>query len=203
MIKEIPKKILERYDNNKLYVRLRWRLCPFELIESLVPKKGTIIDIGCGYGILANLMYLKNKDRKIIGIDSSEKRINIAKRSNNQIRFLLSKAESFEINNFDAAIMSDFLHHINYGAQDKLLKEVYKRLNKNGTLIIQEICHKPFWKYLTVWIIDRILNPGKGIYYRKEEEIINLLSKIGFRVKKVRADKDLPLSDIIYLCKKI
>jgi 2-polyprenyl-3-methyl-5-hydroxy-6-metoxy-1,4-benzoquinol methylase len=203
MIKKIPKEILQKYKTNSTYIRLRWRLCPFELIESLVPEEGTIVDIGCGCGILANLMHLKHKERKIIGIDSSAKRIAIAKESNSEINFLLSQADNLEIKRFDAAVMSDFLHHIEYKTQIKLLKKIYQRINKNGILLIQEICYRPFWKYIAVWFADHILNPGKRAYYRKAEEMASLLSKTGFHVEIIKADKDLPLSDIIYLCRKL
>jgi 2-polyprenyl-3-methyl-5-hydroxy-6-metoxy-1,4-benzoquinol methylase len=149
------------------------------------------------------LLYLKNNKRKIIGIDSSIKRIEIAKRSNSNIIFLLGRVEDFKVMNFDASIMTDFLHHINYEAQGELLKEIYKRLNKNGLLIIQDIENKPFRKYIMVWLADHFLNPGKRAYYRKVDEMVNLLSKIGFNVDIIKAEKGLPLSDIVYLCRKI
>jgi 2-polyprenyl-3-methyl-5-hydroxy-6-metoxy-1,4-benzoquinol methylase len=202
MIKKVPKEILQKYKDHRIYVRLRWRLCPYEQIEGLAPEDGTIVDIGCGCGILANLMHLKQKKRKIIGIDSSAKRIAIAKESNSEINFLLSQADNLEIKHFDAAVMSDFLHHIEYKTQIKLLKKIYKRINKNGILLIQEICYRPFWKYIAVWFADFILNPGKRAYYRKAEEMVSLLSKIGFNVEISKADKGLPLSDVIYLCHK-
>ena len=203
MIRKVPEEILQKYKNHRFYVRLRWRFCPYEQIESFVPDNGTIVDIGCGYGILANLLYLKNNKRKIIGIDSFIKRIEIAKKSNSNITFLLGKVEDFEVIHFDASIMTDFLHHINYEAQGKLLNKIYKRLNKNGLLIIQDIENKPFGKYIMVWLADHFLNPGRRAYYRKTEEMVNLLSKIGFNVEIIKAEKDLPLSDVVYLCRKI
>jgi 2-polyprenyl-3-methyl-5-hydroxy-6-metoxy-1,4-benzoquinol methylase len=203
LIKKIPKEILHKYRDHRIYVRFRWRFCPYEQIESLAPKGGTILDFGCGCGMLANLLYLRNNKRKIIGIDSSIKRIEVAKKSNSNITFLLGKAEDFKVMHFDASLMTDFLHHINYEAQVKLLKEIHKRLNKNGLLIIQDIENKPFGKYIIVWLADHFLNPGKRAYYRKAEEMVSLLSKTGFHVEIIKADKGLPLSDIIYLCRKL
>ncbi len=202
MIRKVPEEILQKYRDHRFYVRLRWRFCPYEQIKSFVPENGTIVDIGCGYGILANLLYLKNNKRKIIGIDSSIKRIEIAKKSNSNIKFVLTEVGDFKEKNFGVVIMTDFLHHITYEAQDRLLREIYKRIRRNGLLIIQEIADNPRWKYLIGLMSDYILNLGQKIYYRKSDDVVNLLSTIGFNVKKIKADKGLPLSDIIYLCHK-
>ena len=66
------------------YINIRWRLCPYEKIEALIPQEGLIIDIGCGYGLLSNLIALKSYKRNVIGIDSSETRIMTAQKTVNK-----------------------------------------------------------------------------------------------------------------------
>ena len=51
-------------------------------------------------------------------------------------------------------------------------------------------------------IVDVLLNLGHGIYFRNSSEYLKLLSTIGFQIKIEMAHKGLPLSDILYLCKK-
>ncbi|MBI3814479.1 MAG: class I SAM-dependent methyltransferase [Nitrospinae bacterium] len=81
----IPKTILEIYSSNSIidraYLNIRWRLCPFQKIEALIPQEGLIIDIGCGYGLLSNLIALKSHKRNVVGIDSSETRILTAQKT--------------------------------------------------------------------------------------------------------------------------
>jgi len=130
-----------------LYVRLRWRLCPFKKIEKHIPKEGTIVDIGCGYGLLANLLVLRSSKREVMGKDLSVKRISIAQKTTNnrkRIQFKYMNALDLQTRKYNAIVMSDFLHHIDYGAQEQLLVHCYQKLLPGGLLIIEEVDNKPF-----------------------------------------------------------
>ena len=209
MLKKIPQKLFNLYSELGSaviwYVRLRWRLCPFEQMTRHVPLTGTIVDVGCGYGLLSNLLALTSQERDVIGIDLSPRRITAAQRTvkeRKNIKFLFQDANSLNLEKCDVLLMSDFLHHIPYRRQEELLVLCYQKLSKNGLLIIEEVDDKPFWKYQLNIIVDVLLNLDKGIYFRSSSEYLKLLSRIGFEVKTEIAHKDLPLSDILYLCKK-
>ncbi len=209
MLRRVPQELLDLYSELEAatiwYVCLRWRLCPFEQIARHVPLKGTIVDVGCGYGLLCNLLALTSQQRDVIGIDLSPKRITAAQRTEKErknIKFLLQDANSLKPEKCDVLLMSDFLHHISYQRQEELLALCYQKLSKNGLLIIEEVDDKPFWKYQSNIIVDGLLNLGRRIYFRNSSEYLRLLSRIGFEVKAEVAHKGLPLSDILYLCKK-
>ncbi len=209
MHKRIPQELFNLYSDLGAaviwYVRLRWRICPFEKIAQHVPLKGTIVDVGCGYGLLSNLLALTSPERDVIGIDLSPKRIRAAQRTvkdRRNIKFLLEDANSFKIEECDVFIMSDFLHHLSYRHQEELLAVCYQKLSKNGLLIMEEVDGRPYWKYQFTIIADGLLNLGKKISFRKSSEYLELLSRIGFQVKTETAHKGLPVSDILYLCKK-
>jgi len=209
MRKKIPQELFNIYSDLGAaviwYVRLRWALCPFEQIAQHVPLKGTIVDVGCGYGLLSNLLALASEEREVIGIDLSPKRIRVAQgtvRDRRNIKFLRQDANSLKVEKCNVFLMSDFLHHLPYQHQDELLALCYQKLSKNGLLIIEEVDDKPVWKYRFNIIADGLLNLGQRIYFRNSSEYLRLLSSIGFGVKTEVAHKDLPLSDVLYLCKK-
>ena len=209
MHKRIPQELFSLYSDLGAivtwYARLRWRVCPFEKIAQHVPLKGTIVDVGCGYGLLSNLLALASEEREVIGIDLSPKRIKVAQgtvRDRRNIKFLRQDANSLKVEKCNVFLMSDFLHHLPYQHQDELLALCYQKLSKNGLLIIEEVDDKPFWKYRFNIIADGLLNLGQRIYFRNSSEYLRLLSSIGFGVKTEVAHKDLPLSDVLYLCKK-
>lgn len=61
-----------------------WRLRRDPLckrIDGLVPETGVVLDVGCGYGLLSNLLAGKSPHRTVIGIDSDSARIRVAQRS--------------------------------------------------------------------------------------------------------------------------
>ena len=209
MPRGIPQELFNLYSDLgvgvKWYVRLRWLICPFAKIAQHVPLKGTIVDVGCGYGLLSNLLALTSPERDVIGIDLSPRRIRVAQRTvkdRRNIKFLLQDASSLRVEKCDVFVMSDFLHHLPYRHQEELLAVCCQKLSKNGLLIMEEVDGKPYWKYQFNIIVDGLLNLGKRIYFRNSSEYVKLLSRIGFQVSTETAHKGLPFSDILYLCKK-
>jgi len=209
MLSKIPSELFDFYSNlgprAALYARLRWRLCPFEEIEKHVPKEGKIIDIGCGYGLLANLLVLRSSKRDVVGIDLSVRRISVAQKTTDnrkKIQFKLMDALDLQLGKYDTVIMSDFLHHIDCEVQEELLARCYERLPPGGLLIIEEVDSRPLWKYWFAFMSDKILNLGERQFFRTRQEFQRLLQRTGFRVKTEEAAKGIPLSDTLFICKK-
>ena len=209
MLSKIPSELFRFYSGLgrkvALYARLRWRLCPFEEIEKYVPKEGSIIDIGCGYGLLANFLVLKSAKREVTGIDLSLERIKVAQKTTDnrkKIQFKLMDALDLQLEKYDTLVMSDFLHHINCEAQGELLARCYQDLPTGSFLIIEEVDNRPLWKYWFAIINDKILNIGERQFFRNHREFQKLLQGIGFSVKIKKVDKHLPLSDVLFICEK-
>ena len=209
MLSRIPSDLFKFYSGQglkvALYAYLRWRLCPFEQIENHIPKKGRIIDVGCGYGLLANFLILRSSKRDVTGVDLSEKRIGIAQKTTDnrkKICFKLVNVLDLQLGKYCAMVMSDFLHHIDYEAQEELLTRCYQKITPGGLLIIEEVDNKPLWKYCFNTVVDRMLNIGERIFFRNQREFQELLERIGFQVSIKKAHKGLPLSDVIFICRK-
>jgi len=209
MLSKIPSELFRFYSSLgrkvALYARLRWRLCPFEEIEKYVPKEGPIIDIGCGYGLLANFLVLKSAKREVTGIDLSVERIRVAQKTTDnrkKIQFKLMDALDLQLEKNNTVVMSDFLHHIDYQSQEEVLAHCYEKLSPDGFLVCQEVDNRPLWKYWFAFLIDRLLNTGERQFFRPHQEFQDLLQRIGFSVRIKEVDKHLPLSDILFICKK-
>jgi 2-polyprenyl-3-methyl-5-hydroxy-6-metoxy-1,4-benzoquinol methylase len=210
MLLRIPASLLELYRPlspwESFYLRTRWRLCPFELLESLLPRKGRILDFGCGYGLLSNLLALRGPDRFLTGIDLNEKRIAVARRSagdRTNVTFLLGNVESLNPEPFDAAVMTDVLHHIRDDRLEMLLRKIHACLGRDGILAVLDVARAPLWKFCVTYSIDRMLNLMDRLWYRPMPSMLALLKRSGFQVEEViRADRDLPLSDVLVLCRR-
>ena len=209
MLSKIPPELFDFYSGQglkaALYARLRWRMCPFEEIERHVPKEGTIIDIGCGYGLLANFLALRSSERDVTGIDLSVGRISIAQKTTdnrNKIQFKLMDALDLQLGKYGTVIMSDFLHHLDCETQERLLSRCYQKLPSGGLLIIEEVDNRPLWKYWFAIVSDKILNVDERQFFRSYRDFQKLLERIGFHIKTKKVDKGIPLSDILFICKK-
>lgn len=104
-----------------------------------IPNRDSIIDIGGGYGRLANL-YLP-VFRKCLIVDPSESLLSEARKSLKLLKspklltFLKSESDHLPNENFDAALMVRVAHHL----PDPLptFKEVYRVLKPQGFFILE------------------------------------------------------------------
>lgn len=98
-------------------------------------KNKKILDLGCGQGFFCRI--LSKKHAKVIGIDLSEKLIQIAKKYlTNNIQYFVANSENLsflEENSFDFVI--SILSIGNIRNIEETFKEIYKILKLNGKFI--------------------------------------------------------------------
>ena len=211
--KKVTDKLLKLYYGlgwKSLFARIRLKDAPYEQAESLVPKKGAIVELGCGEGLFSNYMALSSQKRKVIGVEIDDDRFMQANRKIANAKFIHGDATKVDIPKCDAIVMMHLLHHLrSFQDQEMLLKNIRGKLEKNGMLIIIEVEPKFSIKYLFALIADHFLVPWlfekrlySKIYFRKRKEWIALLKKLNFEVQAYAADKNTPFSHIIFECKK-
>ncbi len=144
-----------RYFSNKLitnylykgpvlewYLRIKLRLenyyAPF---NELIPLKGTVLDLGCGYGFLCYMLQLVSDERSITGVDYDNEKIETANNGylkKERLTFYCADVTTFPLDNYDTIIVSDVLHYLTAADQEALLKRCFEALNHGGRLIIRE-----------------------------------------------------------------
>jgi len=187
----------------KFYVRLRSIFINVDAYSDYLPDNGTVVDIGCGYGLLLNFLATSRPNCSFIGADLDKRRIDVASKTikkRDNVAFLLGDARNLDFPDCRAAIMVDFLHHIDLKDQITVLKRVYSFLNEGGVLIIAEI--DPTSEPLkTSFIVDYILYRANKSRFRTPFEWNKVLKRIGFRVETIR--KHIPLfARVMYVCYK-
>lgn len=113
----------------------------YKLFESLLPKKGTITDVGCGYGFLPYMLSFMSEDRIIIGTDYDEEKIAVANNcfsKTDKISFFAADATECELPKSDAFVLSDILHYLPAAQQEKLIKKCAASLNENGMILLRD-----------------------------------------------------------------
>lgn len=215
-IKTSMKKTFQLYSGlgwKSFFVKIRFWDAPYIEIEKLIPKKGKILDLGCGEGIFTNFLAIKSSGREIIGIDIDNKRISQAKKAGaklSNIKFIKSDVTKLNLVNADTIVMVHLLHHLSsFGAQEELIKQSQEKLKRGGYLIIVEVEPEFSFKYLVTWVTDHFIVPllfekrvYSSIFFRKSRDWGNLLRRNGFKCQIVRADKGHPFTHIILKCKK-
>ena len=168
------------------------------VINSLKLKNGKkplenirILDIGCGGGLLSEPM--SRLGAKVVGIDASDKNINVAKlhakKNNLKIEYLCTSPEKFKTEKkFDVILNMEIVEHVN--DVDFFLKSCSKLLKKNGIMFIATL-NKTLKSYVFAIIgaeyILRWLPIGTHEWekFLKPEELIDILKKYQLKLDTI------------------
>ncbi len=185
-------------------MNMRLLMLPVEKINKNIPVKGIIYDIGCGKGDLGFILSQRNPKRQIISIDTDRAKITMArcyyKASN--IKFIIADVLTFRYQSFQGAVLSDFLHHIPFSAQEKLLMRLAKKISNEGRLIIKEIDKASTIRMLLSRFWEFIFYPRDRIYYRSKKEWTDILISLGLTVVSSYEVGWFPGSTTLFICTK-
>ena len=121
----------------------------FQLKNNNKPlKKIKILDVGCGGGLLSEPM--SRLGAKVVGIDASQKNINVAKihskKEKLNINYLCTSPEKFKTKEkFDVILNMEIVEHVEN--LDFFLKSCSRLLKSNGIMFVATI-NKTFKSYL-------------------------------------------------------
>jgi 2-polyprenyl-3-methyl-5-hydroxy-6-metoxy-1,4-benzoquinol methylase len=193
------------------FVRLRHCLSPLEALESLVPKEGMIMDLGCGHGLFTSYMALREPSRSLLGVDPSPAKIEAAKITESVVpnaRYQLGSIENVpEQNRFDAITIVDVLYLLPEIEQMKILKVCHHFLNDTGVLVLKTQDTRPRWRYL--WtraeesvMINLRLTQGSGIHFIPAEKTLEMLDETGFTAIQHKLPSRILYNNIVFIGRK-
>jgi len=194
------------------YMRVKLKLEKnYHLFDNLLPKQGRILDIGCGYGFMANMLALTAKDRQVHGIDYDEEKITVASNgfiSGPNVSFDYGDALQASFGPQEGIVLSDVLHYLPPAGQEALLQKCADQLTPNGVLVIRdgfkELGTKHQGTVLTEWFSTRFCKFNKtannGLSFLSTDLITNFASKNQLEVSVV--DETRYTSNLIFVCKK-
>ena len=151
-------------------------------------EKVKILDIGCGGGLLSEPM--NRLGAEIIGIDASEKNIEVAKlhakKNNLDIKYLCTSPENFKTDiKFDVILNMEIVEHVK--DIDSFLKSCCGLLKKRGIMFVATI-NKTLKSYLFAIIgaeyIMRWLPIGTHDWEKfvKPNDLIKILKKYNLKI---------------------
>lgn len=153
-----PSDVVALYHNaspfSRLLIAARPSICPMQPLLDAVPDGSSVLDIGCGNGLLLAWLALNNKIVAGLGCDVSLHALEGARSMAQAFRAasgqdLLKFADCREAlpgGQYDLVSMVDVMHHIPPSRQREIFVEAVARIKPGGLLLYKDMAARPWWR---------------------------------------------------------
>jgi 2-polyprenyl-3-methyl-5-hydroxy-6-metoxy-1,4-benzoquinol methylase len=175
-------------------------------IGQYLPASGSVLDIGCGFGLFSLYYASTGPGRLVRGIDLNPRRIGMARRAATRLGLENVVYEELDARHFkgdspvSAAYMLDIVHHLPDDAVPSLLRELHRAIAPGGLLMVKDVDTRPAPKRWFTWALDKLMNPRAPVRYWSSEELTGALGDVGFTVRHHLMVDVLPYPHILYVC---
>jgi 2-polyprenyl-6-hydroxyphenyl methylase/3-demethylubiquinone-9 3-methyltransferase len=208
---DLRQALLALYDplplKDRLFVRARLLLSDLDRLERYVPPQGAVLDIGCGHGLVSNILAITSAARAVLGVDLDLKKIAAAQQTvgdRANIRFAVGDAATLPAGPFRAVTIADVTYTMPPDQQRALLWKIAHVLEPGGVLVWKTQVRQPRWKYVITygqeWLMVR-LGPtmGAGLYFMDQVDSIAALREAGLRPAVIPMPSPRPYTDLLLL----
>lgn len=132
---------------DKLKIKYRPIICPFNDLLNYANFVESVFDIGCGSGQFVALLAKYTSVKKIKGIEINERLVNNAQQVNQpflkhkEIQFAVFDGKEIpnDISDYDLVYLIDVYHHIPTNIQEQFIKQLYTKMKKGARLMFKDI----------------------------------------------------------------
>lgn len=185
----------------------------YELFESLMPKQGKIVDVGCGYGFLPYMLMYKSRQREILGVDYDEEKIAVAENCvdrSPKVSFRVGDVSEYDFPYGDGFIISDVLHYLPKDKQITVIENCIRKLNHGGVLLIRDadkdISNRQKGTWYTEFMSTKVFGFNKtqddGLHFVSGTVIKETIQKYPYLQLEI-IDNTKLTSNIIYVARYI
>jgi uncharacterized protein (DUF2062 family)/SAM-dependent methyltransferase len=190
---------------------VRWKLRLDRIFGLLAAEdlgSGTVVDLGCGYGMALSFAAFGDSSRRLVGCDLDGHRISVARQALSVLNADLSVADirGFELPPAGLILILDVLQYLRADEQMTLLQRCCSALEPQGVLIFRvHDRERGLWSTITM-AFDRLIFAFERAGIRPltlpAAEYRSVLEKAGMRVEEYRFRNRLPLAHILFIARK-
>jgi 2-polyprenyl-3-methyl-5-hydroxy-6-metoxy-1,4-benzoquinol methylase len=182
--------------STRVHVMVRAMTCPFGSLLDRFPTTGAVLDVGCGHGLLINLLARDplRSGLRLCGIDHDPAKIEAARRTALAgADFSTASLSAFSGAGFDAVCIVDVLYTVRKEIWGDILGGCFRALRPGGSLIVKEVVDRPRWKYWAIMAQELLsvtvfgITQGDRPHFEAPETYRQALVDAGFTVAEERS----------------
>ncbi|MFN3135036.1 MAG: class I SAM-dependent methyltransferase [Candidatus Kryptonium sp.] len=196
----------------KIYARIIFNFQPIKKhLAPYIPNSGTVLDYGCGYGIFANYIKMKNEKLKVIGFDISKMRIDEARKTSDKtgVEFV-DKLDDFKFDDLKLVLLVDVLIFLRLDEKIELLKKIYSSLTTGGIVFIKDTLKSNSFRFKYTYFEERLKlklkvygdNLAPELNYITPDEFAKILDEAGFKIVDLIPENQLIYPGIFIIARK-
>ena len=187
----------------RLFVAHRWWHARLSEVESLVPESGLILDLGCGHGVVANLMGMRSSTRRVIGFERDGRKAAIGRGRLSNVEIRTCDVLRADLPPADVVSIIDVLHHLESPrAQQLLLEKAVACLGNTGVLVVKEVTRSRPLRFRATLVLDRLAYPRDRFYFLRHEELHQGLEGRGLSVEMIPLWRRTPYAHYAMVCRR-
>lgn len=170
----------------------------------LLPPRGTVVDIGCGQGIMLALLDEASRFENLVGIEMRPRMARIAREAlGSRVQIVEGDARLFPFENCTAALLFDVLQAMPRADQEELLAVIARALHPDGVILVREADAAAGWRFRLVSAGNQIKARcigawNSGRHYRSQAEWLDCFSRLGLEAEICETRSRNPLGNVLF-----
>ena len=196
----------------KYYAVVRFKIIHLrflEEIEQYLPASGTILDLGCGFGLFSLYMAACKPHAQLIGVDINPERLRIAAAAAQKLGIRNISYERGDLRDLRpereiaSAYALDIFHHLSVNKGNQLLRDLFACLEPGGRFLLKDIDTTARAMLWFTYLLDALMSPRDHFNYRSSAAWQRQLAETGFAPIYLHYLWDiLPYPHILLICDK-
>jgi SAM-dependent methyltransferase len=165
-------------------------------LDELLPRCGTILDLGCGHGLVALMLALASDQRRLLGVDTDPTKVAAASSAassaglGDRLRFdTVGRGWHPQPGSVDAVVIADVVYLLPPEERAGLLCAAVAAA-PGGVVVVKEMADRPVWKRRLTELQEQVsvrvtrITEGATVQLATEDELRAPLAAAGAQVER-------------------